>query len=230
VGADSSQAFRLPTEEAWQDSIASLGLSEARQNELRIELQHLEHDLPVFFATRIDRARRRELVGRMRAFYDAAERLRETISEGSDALLIALPARSLEAMGLIISVPPEGLAEGDRPPDLPDRRVLGLKYGPMLLAAALKQIDAPIEAWLEQEEPDRGGREPDLERLFVIEALARRARAIIGRPATATANGPFAKLCAAVFHACNLDAEGLEDAMERVLRRMRKRGRNAPTR
>jgi hypothetical protein len=220
------EPFSYPTDERWNENIAPLGLTPAQEHELRIQLQGIHWELGIFFEKRIDRKQRRDLVERLRAFRDAIASLRALIVQDPDALSKALPAESLEAIGLTVSPPPVGFAVAYQTPDLAGRRFLGLMDGPALLGAALAFIEAPIDDWLEQDRPDPGGREPNFVRRHVIQTLAAHAEAVIGQSATATANGAFVKLCAAVMYACGLEAEGVEEAVERELRGLRKQKPN----
>ena len=103
----------------------------------------------------------------------------------------------------------------------PRRRALGLKYGHLILAHFIDQVYAPLKKWVALDKHNKGGRPPKLYRQFMIQRLAERSSWIVGRRATTTPTGKFAKLCIAVLPACGFDSEGIEKAIEGVLGRMK---------
>lgn len=82
---------------------------------------------------------------------------------------------------------------------------------------AVRAMRQPIRAELLQARQDRGGARTRCGRELLIFLLARDATKIIGRRATAAANGPFQRLCKSVFDCCGIDDTGIEDAVERCL-------------
>ena len=112
-----------------------------------------------------------------------------------------------------------------------ERQALGLNEGPALIAYIVGALHRPIRAWLEIEKGNRGGRPADLPRVVLLIGLANAAPDILGAKPTATAKGRFMRLCAAVCQACGFDNSGIEEAVERLLRKRndkRKRARNPP--
>jgi len=70
-----------------------------------------------------------------------------------------------------------------------------------------------------QYKPDPGGREPSVVREFLIISLANDAEAIIGERAISAAKASFVNLCTFVLDACKVNTDGLEDAIERALKK-----------
>jgi hypothetical protein len=101
------------------------------------------------------------------------------------------------------------------------RKALGLKHGPELLAHLVDRITRPIQVWLELDRRNRGGRPSDLVRDYVLIRLLEAAPEVLGSRATATAGGKFVRLCTGVFNVCGLSTDGLEKAVERILKQRR---------
>jgi hypothetical protein len=101
------------------------------------------------------------------------------------------------------------------------RKALGLKHGPELLAHLVERINRPIQVWLELNGRPGFGRPSDLVRDYVLIRLVEAAPEVLGSRATATADGKFVRLCTGVFNACGLCTKGLEKAIERILKQRR---------
>ena len=68
-----------------------------------------------------------------------------------------------------------------------------------LLMHFVERINQPIKTWFELDRRNRGGRPAkNLARDFLLFRLAEAAPTVIGKRPTATANGRFVRLCAAV--------------------------------
>ena len=68
-------------------------------------------------------------------------------------------------------------------------------------------------------------RPKNVARDFLLFRLAEAAPAVIGRRPTATANGRFVRLCAAVVVACGFDDRGIERAVEKAIKELSKQQR-----
>lgn len=99
------------------------------------------------------------------------------------------------------------------------RQSFGLRRGTELLKYLLKQIADPMRDWISANSENEGGRPGNAVREYVIIYLANSSETILGRRATATAKGPFSKLCSAVFAACGLPTSGIEAAIGRALKK-----------
>jgi hypothetical protein len=108
------------------------------------------------------------------------------------------------------------------------RKTLGLKQGPELLAHLVERIIRPIQIWLELNRRPGGGRPSDAVRDHVVIRLVEAAPEVLGSRATATAGGKFVRLCTGVFNACGLNSEGLEKAIERILKK--RKAKSSPVR
>ena len=90
----------------------------------------------------------------------------------------------------------------------------------------VETINQPIKTWFDVDRLNRGGRPPKtVERDYLLLRLAEAAPAVIGKRPTATANGPFVRLCAAVVVACGFDDRGIERAVEKAIKELSKERR-----
>jgi hypothetical protein len=104
------------------------------------------------------------------------------------------------------------------------RKSLGLKIGDLLLTHYIRNINQSIKKFIELDRLNRGGRPPkSVARDLLLFRLAEASPVIISRRPTATAKGPFVRLCADVFLACGLSTSGIERAVEKVLNERKKR-------
>ena len=204
-------------------------LSASCARELEVTIQHVVADLE---ATRIAHEERKENVRQRRILSRqlrglerfASNRLASTTAP----LHMLLPHASFDAIGRLSSdeairglaaAVPLALPEGPLP--VGTRQAAALLHGDLLLLGLVRELLGPLDAWLAQDRKNKGGRPPDVARRFTIIALANAAPAIIGRAATATANGPFARLCADVLALLGIAVTGLERAIEAALRQRR---------
>lgn len=104
-----------------------------------------------------------------------------------------------------------------------ERVVLGYQYGAEILKHFVDVVHADLKSWVDQDRHNKGGRPGNILRQYAIRRLAERAPLIIGKRATTTAKGKFSELCVTVLPVCGLRSEGLEKAIEAVLRKMTKR-------
>jgi hypothetical protein len=101
------------------------------------------------------------------------------------------------------------------------RKALGLKHAPELLAHLVERLIRPIQVWLELNRRPGFGRPSDVVRDYVLIRLVEAAPEVLGSRATGTAGGKFVRLCTGVFNACGLSTKGLEKAIERILKQRR---------
>jgi len=257
-GPGESATFQLPTPDAWAVLVRGLQLTPQQKHDLDLALRHVDADLKTFRAKFAGRKPRPELVRRLKRMATIMGHLEDEIHRSRQTMADFLPLDTLEAIGRLMSfsameaalakeLPNHSLKEKieDLVATDPDiriarieqsieyerqRQALGLEQGPELFAYLINQINKPIKTWLELDRRNRGGRPSNLVRDCLLIQLAKAAPAILGSRATATAKGKFARLCAAVFSACEVDTEGLEKAIERILKKYvtaRSRTRNA---
>lgn len=209
-----------------------MGLSEPCARELEVAISHLVEDLE---ASRISREERKEIVRQRRILsrhLRGLERFASNrLASKTAPLHMLLPNASLDAIARLSSdeamraradagphprlmVFPEGPLSPEK------REAAGLLYGDLLLAM-VRSAAGPLDEWLAQDRRNKGGSPPDTARRLAIIALANAAPAIIARRATATANGPFARLCADVLALLGIPCTGLERAIETTLRQWR---------
>jgi hypothetical protein len=216
--------FNLPDQAALDQIAQDLKLDALHLNELHITMRHALADLEGFFRTRMDRRERARRAAQLRAVHAGLEALIAALGSDDEAMAdvnASLPFNARQAIAAQLDPDLIATVCDGRPDDPFGRQTAGLQHGARLLGTQLRVIKAPMDAWLANQTPDPGGPEPDYVRNYVISALAKACGDILDRRATATANGLFARLVTAVFHACNLDDTGLEKRIERQLSMLR---------
>ena len=103
----------------------------------------------------------------------------------------------------------------------PRRGALGLKHGHLILTYLIEGIHRPLERWIELDRLNKGGRNPDAVRQYLIYHLAEAAPAILGKAASISSTGEFVDLCSAVLVACGLPESGIAKAVPGVVKRLR---------
>ena len=106
------------------------------------------------------------------------------------------------------------------------RQARGLENGGELLMHLSKGSTNRSRPGSNVDRRNRGGRPAkNPARDFLLFRLAEAAPVVIGRRATATANGPFVRLCAAVVVACGFGDRGIERAVEKAIKELFKERR-----
>ena len=95
--------------------------------------------------------------------------------------------------------------------------MMGLKHGAEILPAIFQRLHAPLKTWVAMDKLNKGGRKADLARSYLVTRLAEAAPDILGRKASSSQSGPFVRLCAAVLPACNIDPDGVEKLIPRII-------------
>lgn len=225
-----SQSFAIPTPENWKHLVDDLKLNPIQANELGILLRHAEVDVEAFCDIHPDRAERQELVDALKAFSKALGKLEDVVTVNLPKLSDALPNAVGSAIGDMLTQTEIERALGKKLaspfPGEPvqgeidqatafARQAQGITAGPELFIHMLKKIHQPLEAWLRENNANKGGRPKDYVRDYLILKLAENAEAIIGQPPSS--RGRFLDLCNAVLGACMFSTDGLRDAVERAL-------------
>mgnify|MGYP006282015259 CR=1 FL=1 len=214
--------FRLPTKKQLAMIRRELGLDDAQANDLDLAIRHAYQDLEGYYRTRIGRGPRKDRMDQLQAFEQALGNLIEVIGDDPDRINDDLPFAARETIGwctssqLIEAVTGEGVSVRRRRVPHKEQSV-GLHHGARLLAAQLRLIRDPIVSILSEKSTDTGGPEPNHVPVVLIRALAGAAPDIIGKRATATANGKFEQLVGAVFEALGIESADLRKTIERIL-------------
>ncbi|MBM4128376.1 MAG: hypothetical protein FJ247_13800 [Nitrospira sp.] len=108
------------------------------------------------------------------------------------------------------------------------RQSVAVEAGPILFAKVISTLRGPLERALRMEKGHRGGRPPDIKRNHVVDFLARDWEGKCGSLPPGSKTGPFVGLCNEVLIALKLSTDGLEDCMQRTLRRLRSTRTRAP--
>lgn len=240
-----------PSPEDMAEIIRSFGLSEKQVHELRLVINHFMMDIDAYLAE-LDRIPPRpERAGRLRRIEKALRRVQYEV-ERSEALLDhILPFDLSEDLGGKLTFAAIGAAIGspqaprqfrhtiaviaERDGDLSmktveeafdaERRSLGLKHGGAIFRSMVNDLYAPLGRWVELDKKV-AGRKPMMFRNLLIERLAYASEDVLGHAATSTAKGPFVRLCAAVLDAVQLPSDGVEKAVETIIRKRRERERH----
>ncbi len=219
-----AELFTRPSPDQLAEIGRELKLTTERAHELALVIQHVHEDLEGYYRTRIGRGPRKDRMDRLRAVDQALEKLIVLLGKNPDEVNDDLPFDAREAIAwaacseLISVVTGEVVSEaGVRIPH--KEKSAGLRHGARILVAQLQLIREPIQEVLSEESSDPGGLEPNHVRVMLIRALAAAAPDILGAPATGTAGGDFARLVDAVFRGLEINTDGLEKAIERILYR-----------
>lgn len=205
-----------------KELVGDLKLGTTGANELEWVLKFALRDLASHFAKQPDRNERRALTARLKRFQTALQQLTSDLEDRPDHLKKILPLESREVMGHWLtdeSLRRKRIQLDDRTDPNEQRKDIGLDDGFELFAQMLTEVREPIDLWFQADVSDRGGLKPNYVRTTLINRLAQHAVEITGVRATTTANGRFEKLCTAVFHVLKLNADGLDVAIERTLRK-----------
>jgi hypothetical protein len=239
--------FHRPTPEEFDVLARDQKLDGLQAYELGLVLYHVDEDLKEYRKRREGRKPRRELVRRLKRFADLFNDLEYEIDRSRKTMADFLPLDAQEEIGQLMSygaieaalnreIPSRDLRSeiesltGDDPDFRMaqieaslehERRAIGLKDGPELLAFLIKKINQPIKTWFAVDRLNRGGRPTkNPARDLLLFRLAEAAPVVIGRRATATARGRFVRLCAAVVAACGLDDRGIERSVEKAIKEL----------
>ena len=244
--------FHRPTPEEFDVLVRDQKLDGLQAHELGLVLYHVDEDLKEYRKRREGRKPRRELVRRLKRVAKSLGDLEFDLRRWGQTINDFLPPDTREEIGMLLSFSamesalkreiqtPELGSEIEsllsesldfRMTQLEDRllarrQARGLENGGELLMHFVERINQPIKTWFELDRRNRGGRPAkNLARDLLLFRLAEAAPVVIGRRATATANGPFVRLCAAVVVACGFGDRGIERAVEKAIKELFKERR-----
>ena len=216
--------FALPSPKKLKDVARDLKLNDAQARELELVIRHAHADLGGFFRTRMTRADRARRLRQLKTFRSVLKKLASTMGEKPEEIAYfneSLPFQLRESIGLMASAELVRTVASRQVPETGTdhvRRSAGLTHGAAIFHHQLLEIGTGIDSLLDAAVKDPGGRNPDFVRSHLATMLARSSRIILGRRASGTAGGRFAKLVAAVFVACGLADDGVEKIVERTLK------------
>ena len=101
------------------------------------------------------------------------------------------------------------------------RRAVGMQTAPRLFLNLVRALNAPLLRFLEMERQARGGAPGKRYRNHAIVRLVPVYSKIWGRRPTSAPNGRFVTLCELVLVAIGLDTDGTDQAVQRILRRLK---------
>lgn len=233
----------LPNDEGWAEIVRECRLSKAQQTALRATLDEVAEHCKGIGINPTDK----DVKAALRKLKQAFDRLqlclasRDVVSalgviqtRGALGYLLSASAtayllRQEEAKVPLVQIErliehKQRLDEPIMPSDLDELSIpqRQQKLNDMTLQTMqliMEQLKQPILLWLQEAEKDRGGRRPKTERELIIFLLARDAMGIIGSKPSASTRKAFFNLCTWVLNACQIDTEGLEDAVKRCLKK-----------
>jgi hypothetical protein len=234
--------FAFPAPDDWKNIVRDLGLTKVQKNDLDITVRHVLADIEKNRAG----PPRDILVAALKRLEKVLGAVQSEMARSKDLTRHLLPNSTLQFIGESFTFTAVGQAIGqDVFPigqdysiqsmieksnlvsiaDLEnqfrdDRKYLGLKYGGETLRHFIDTIHSDLKSWVELDRSNKGGRPADVYRQYIIRRLAERSPWIIGIRATTTAKGKFHKLCVAVLPACGFRSQGIEKAIEAVLKKM----------
>jgi hypothetical protein len=90
-----------------------------------------------------------------------------------------------------------------------------------LLVALIRDLNRPLLRLLEVERANKGGAPSKAYRNYVISELVPLYRQLYNEEPTMTPNGKFAKLCSLVLDEIEIDTDGLDSAIARILNKLK---------
>ena len=106
--------------------------------------------------------------------------------------------------------------------EMRQRRVnLAERAAPKLLIELVRELNRPLLRFLQMERQNKGGAPGKLYRNYAVEQLIPVSTQIYGTTPTPTPSGEFVILCEFILTAIGLDTDGLEEAVARILRRLK---------
>jgi hypothetical protein len=218
-GLDSLK-LSLPSPQTLKRIAKTLELTPDQSHELALTLKHMVADLETFQQRRSGKPPREDQIQRLKRIEKALADLLQALAIPPQDLTDLMPweARVFVARALSLSAMRDAL-EADalsNPARLSE--AVGLLQAGELLHAFVAALHAPFLAWIEEDRLNKGGRPPDLRRRLVLIYLTKAAPAILGKKAPISENGPFVRLCEAVFLALGLETDGLDKAIPDIVR------------
>jgi len=237
----------FPDPESWANIVRDCKLTDAQANKLEITLKEALDYIDGYHSRLQNRPGRDVQVKHLKLFEKALKRLRNECQRGAKLMEFFLPSDTLGFIGesLTFSALSEALgrdvfpksydfkiqvkqSQGDRitlasleQDTRRTREALGLKHGHLILTYLIERIHGPLERWIELNRLNKGGRNPDAVRQYLIYHLAEAAPAILGKAASISTTGEFVDLCSAVLVACGLPESGIAKAVPTVVKRLR---------
>ena len=237
----------FPDPESWANIARDCKLTDAQANTLEITLKEALDEIDRYYSKLQNRPSRDVLVKHLKLFEKALKRLQDECQRSANLMEFFLPSDTLGFIGesLTFSAMSEALGRDVFPKNYdfriqvkqsqgkritlasleqdtrPTRGALGLKHGHLILTYLIEWIHGPLERWIELDRLNKGGRNPDLVRRYLIHRLAEAAPDILGKTASVSTTGKFVELCSAVLVACGLPESGIAKAVPTAVKRLR---------
>lgn len=242
--------FHMPAKKDFMSLTAIMKLSAEQAFALEEVLREVDADLRNYRAIMRDRPDRPEMLANLKKMLKLASALRDEIERHKTELLDFLPQEGLRRMAALLTFSAISQArdkdtfprsfEADMAflekrqngkPDLADieahyremRADFGLTNSGDILVHFLGTLIGPMEALIEINRHNPGGRPISAERRYLIGYLALAAPRILGEEATASLTGRFVDLCEQVAVTCGLSADGIDKAAVAVVREVAER-------
>jgi len=237
----------FPKLDVWKDIVRDCELTDAQANTLESTLKQALDEIDSYYSRLQNRPSRDVLVMHLKLFEKALKGLQDECQRSAKLMEFFLPSDTLGFIGesLTFSAMSEALGRDVFPKNYdfqiqvkqsqgkritlasleretrPTREALGLNHGHRILTYLIERIHGPLERWIELDRLNKGGRNPDPVRRYLIYRLAEAAPSILGKAASVSTTGKFVELCSAVLVACGLSEIGIAEAIPTVVKRLR---------
>jgi hypothetical protein len=237
----------FPASDDWKNIVQDLKLTTSQEKELEVTIRHVVTDIEKYHELKRKELPRDILVAALKRLEKVLGKVQYEMARSERFMNHFLPSKTLEFIGksFTFTTMKKAVTKGvftisfdhdirntiekthsitmaDLEECYSNERVaLGYKFGGEILKYFFDVIHADLKSWVELNRRNTGGRPADIYRQYMIQRLAGQASRIIGKRATTTAQGKFENLCIAVLPACGFPSEGIEKAIEAVLRKMR---------
>src|SRR5262249_27839443 len=236
----------FPDPESWANIVRDCKLTDAQANTLEITLKEALDNIERYYSELQKRPSRDVLVTHLKRLEKALKRLQNECQDSAKLMEFFVPLDTLGFIGqsLTFSAMSEALgrdvfpkhydfrieckqSHGERitlasleQDTRPTREALGLNHGHRILTYLIERIHGPLERWIELDRLNKGGRNPDPVRRYLIYRLAEAAPSILGKAASLSRTGKFVELCSAVLVECGLPESGIAEAVPTVVKRL----------
>jgi hypothetical protein len=221
----------------WDELSKILHLNDQQRHRLENFITQNLFNLRAYSRQKIAGPDRKQLVGRLNTLSRHLGHLEVEIERAKNDLEKILPWElgieltrllSLESMEAALRAPlPNWVLieeNGYQKINEAERQPFAITRGVALLQHTITSIRAPIEKWLYLNSLNKGRPPEKSFRAYLLMQLALNAKAITGLAPDAGHSGSFIELCNAVFHFIGFQTDGLQKAISKVLKDLKKAG------
>jgi len=224
-----TKVFTLPTKKLLKEACeaSTLELKEAQLSELERVVYRAHADLTAITNSTLKTEHRKALLQKMENVDSALEELLSALDVtpqdvkdlGTSELDVLDPINVRASALLTQAIGGQRLRKTDRASGFSELSFENL----VLVLPEFIAVKKTVASLLVAAVADKGGRTPDLNRHYLVAALVRSAKKILGHPAVSTEDSDFIVLVNAVFFACGLPEKGSDKIVERTLNSLKGR-------